>query len=165
MSSIQSSIIPSNINQKLAAVATNFVGDWFQNGGVESPMPSSPQVPISSNRARSKNVPFNDTSKRPNRLEVDPTMKYLSKMIRGDSDGGSLPSSPDQQSDSDSEAHCVCSGIDDVLENLTRSLIRQFMREYTGLSKPQMSESRELSTMKRVVDGLLEKHNIAYRGR
>lgn len=166
MSSIQSSIIQSNINPKLTALGTSVGCVMFQNGVVDSPMHSSPQIPIGSSiRAQIKNVPLNDTTKRPNMLEVDAKMKYASKTIRDDSDGGSLPCTPDQQSDSDSEAHCVCPARDDVLESSTRPLISRFMREFTGLSKSQRSESRELSTMKRVVDGLLEKHKIAYRGR
>lgn len=160
------SIIQANINQKLTALGASVVGVMFQNGGVESPMHSSPQVPINSAlRPHIKNVPLNNTAKRPNVLEVNPSIKYGSKMIVDNSDGGSLPCSPDQQSDSDSEANSVCPVTDDVLESSTRPLIRRFMLEFTGLSKSQRSESRELSTMKRVVDGLLEKHRIAYRGK
>lgn len=161
MSSIQSGIFPSNIDQKLAALSTSVVGVMFQNGGMEPPMHSS-QVPIGSLFACIRSPPSKNTSKRPNMLEVDPTMRYISKTI-GD-DGGSLPCTPDQQSESDSEEHGVCPERGDALENSTRPLISRFMREFGEPSKAQRFE-RILSTMERVVDGLLEKHSIAYSGK
>lgn len=105
-----------------------------------------------------------DTPKRPRKLEMNSPKGFLTKNRREDSDeveDGSLPCTP--QSDSDSDVPS-CPAGDELLESDTRQLIERFLREHTGLSKCQWNESKALSTMKRVVDDMLEKHRFAYNG-
>jgi len=134
-----------------------------QNGVVERPVhygsgESSPLVAMGSAKdSHNGNAASNDAPKRPKILG------YASKMIQGadDHDGGSLPCTPEPDSEidvSDSQAGA------EVLENDTRQLMGRFLGDFTGLSKSQWHESRELSTMKRVVKDVLEKHRYAYNG-
>ncbi|XP_034730523.1 induced myeloid leukemia cell differentiation protein Mcl-1b [Etheostoma cragini] len=137
-----------------------------QNGVVEGPIHygsgnSSPQIAVgSSKEIQNGNVGSNDTPKRPKNLVVN---GYGTKTLREDSDdldGGSLPCTPDP----DGEMVSSCPAGDAVLENDTRQLIGRFLRDFTGLSKPQWKESRALTTMKRVVEDVLDKHRYAYNG-
>lgn len=109
----------------------------------------------------------NDVSKRPKSLEVNSSNGYATKNIRDNSDDldeGSLPCTPELMSDSENDVSS-CPAGDEVLENDTRQLISQFLKDFTGLSNPRWNESKALSTMKRVVEGVLEKHRYAYNGR
>ncbi|KAG9345304.1 hypothetical protein JZ751_009850 [Albula glossodonta] len=76
---------------------------------------------------------------------------------------GSLPSSPDTPSG--------CGKIPEFpanpngkFERETRDLIGMFYLTYTGDSRPSMNRVKALSTMKRVVENLIEKHQFAYNG-
>lgn len=94
--------------------------------------------------------------KRPNALEVTSANAFAAKCSREDAvDEGSLPCTPGSQSDSERE----------VLDNDTRQLINRFLMDYSGLSKQRGRESKALSTMKKVVADVLEKHRYAYNGR
>lgn len=107
----------------------------------------------------------NCAPERPKNLEVNSSNGYAAKNIldNGDDiDDGSLPCTPEQMSDSEVSA---CSAGDEVLENDTRQLVSLFLKDFTGLSKPQWIETKALSTMKRVVEELLDKHRYAYNGR
>lgn len=149
-------------------VTTGVMSVMFQNGVAEGSMHSSPQIGMGSSiDSHNVNVALNDAPKRPNNLGMNPTKDYVSKALREDReeiDNGSLPCTPELQSDSDMDVSS-CPAGDEVLENDTRQLMSRFMRDFTGLQKPQWNERRALSTMKRVVDGLLEKHRYAYNGR
>ncbi|XP_068426642.1 induced myeloid leukemia cell differentiation protein Mcl-1b [Clinocottus analis] len=160
-------IIPSS--KRAAFKMTGVMGCFMlpQNGVVEGPVhygsgDSSPQVAMSSAKdSHNGNVGSNDTPKRPKLLGVNSTSGYASKMIEDTDDGGSLPCTPEldgeiDMSDSPAEA--------EVLENDTRQLMSQFLQDFTGISKSQWNESRELKTMKRVVQDVLEKHRYAYNG-
>ncbi|XP_023130658.1 induced myeloid leukemia cell differentiation protein Mcl-1b [Amphiprion ocellaris] len=140
-----------------------------QNGVVEGPMhygsgDSSPQIAVASSiDSHNGNVGSNETPKRPKNLGVN---GYASKNLRQDSDSmeeGSLPCTPELQSDSETDVSS-CPAGDELLENDTRQLLRRFLRDFTGLSKPRWNESKALSTMKRVVDDVLDKHRYAYNG-
>ncbi|XP_037532682.1 induced myeloid leukemia cell differentiation protein Mcl-1b [Nematolebias whitei] len=74
---------------------------------------------------------------------------------------GSLPSTPAELR---GEADVPSGAGYELLETETRQLIGRFLREFTGLSKAQWSESKELSTMKRVVNDLLAKHRFSFNG-
>lgn len=50
------------------------------------------------------------------------------------------------------------------LERETRELIVSFYRSYIGLSRSERSRHKALGTMKRVVDDVLIKHAIAFKG-
>ncbi|KAM7421563.1 hypothetical protein PAMA_015615 [Pampus argenteus] len=134
-----------------------------QNGSVEGSMRfasagSSPQMnrapaieTHNGNVSSSNNV---TPKQRPTVLGVSPKNGYVSKNLRedfSDSDGGSLPSTPELQSDSE-------------LEKVTRELLKRFLEEFTGLSKSSWYPSKELSTLKKVVNDLLEKHRYSYNG-
>lgn len=137
-----------------------------QNGVVEGPMhygpgASAPQVVMDSHNG---NV---ETPKRPRDLVVEPVKGFTaSKGIREDSQDidGSLPCTPDNQTDSETEVSS-CPSAYEAFEIDTRQLISRFLREYTGLSKPGWKESSALSTMKRVVEDVLAKHKYAYNGK
>ncbi|KAM3614146.1 uncharacterized protein V6R79_010841 [Siganus canaliculatus] len=111
---------------------------------------------------RNGNVGSSDGLKRPKNLGG----KGFVASLREDSDDiedGSLPCTPEQHSDSELDVSS-CPAGDEVLENDTRQLVIRYLKDYTGLTKPQWNESKALSTMKRVVDGVLEKHRYAYNG-
>lgn len=150
------------------SVTTGVISVMFQNGVVERSMHSSPQIAMSSSiDSHGGNVNLNDAPKRPNNLGVSPAKDYVSKVIREDReeiDDGSLPCTPELQSDSEIEVSSCPAGYE-VLENDTRQLLSRFMADFTGLQRPQWSQSGALSTMKRVVAGLLEKHRYSYNGR
>ncbi|XP_063735770.1 induced myeloid leukemia cell differentiation protein Mcl-1b [Eleginops maclovinus] len=106
-----------------------------------------------------------DTLARPKSLVVKTSNGFPSKNSE-ENENDSLPSSPELQSDSetDESASGGSSAGNEVLENDTRQLMGRFFREFTLLSKPQWTESRELTTMKRVVDDVLSKHRYSYNG-
>uniref|UniRef100_A0AAQ4PWR5 MCL1 apoptosis regulator, BCL2 family member b n=1 Tax=Gasterosteus aculeatus aculeatus TaxID=481459 RepID=A0AAQ4PWR5_GASAC len=110
------------------------------------------------------NAGTNDTPKRPSALGVNSANGYPSKPQREDSedtDNDSLPCTPESDSEtdvSDSPAGAA------ALESDTRQLLGRFLREFTGLSKTQWNPSRELTTMKRVVGDVLEKHRYVFNG-
>uniref|UniRef100_UPI0037E8DC37 induced myeloid leukemia cell differentiation protein Mcl-1b n=1 Tax=Semicossyphus pulcher TaxID=241346 RepID=UPI0037E8DC37 len=144
-----------------------------QNGVVEGPMhygpgASSPLITMGSSLdSHNGNVASNETPKRPKDLGVSSGKGYPAiKGLREDSqetDDGSLPCTPELQSDSETDVSSCAAGAE-ALENDTRQLISRFLREHTGLSKPGWHESSALSTMKRVVEGVLAKHKYAYNG-
>lgn len=107
---------------------------------------------------------------RPTALSVSPKSDYVktaTKTLREDSsdvDDGSLPCTPEIQSDSEPDVS-VCPAEEEALEIETKRLIKPFLRDFAGLSKSRWSESKALSTMRRVVDDVLEKHRYAYNGR
>lgn len=123
---------------------------------------SSPQIAMGSSiDSHNGHVGSNATPKRPKILGVN---GYSAKSVRedsGDVEDGSLPCTPELLPDSEIDS---CPAGDEVLESDTRQLIISFLRDYTGLSKPQWNESKALSTMKRVVGDVLEKHRYAYNG-
>ncbi|XP_056089082.1 induced myeloid leukemia cell differentiation protein Mcl-1b [Rhinichthys klamathensis goyatoka] len=69
---------------------------------------------------------------------------------------GSVPSSPGSD----------CVEIDDYtsLEMETRETIDIFLKNFTGLPHSKIGKKQVLSTMKRVVESLAVKHEIAYKG-
>nr|XP_046254254.1 induced myeloid leukemia cell differentiation protein Mcl-1b [Scatophagus argus] len=143
-----------------------------QNGVVEGRLhyvsgESSPQIATDSAMdSHNANVGSSDTPKRPTILGVKAAQKYPTKSLREDSDDvdeGSLPCTPELQSDSEMDVHS-CSAGDEALETDTRQLITRFLAQFTGLVKPQWNQGKRLSTMTRVVDSVLAKHRYAYNG-
>uniref|UniRef100_A0A3B4AGK2 Bcl-2 Bcl-2 homology region 1-3 domain-containing protein n=1 Tax=Periophthalmus magnuspinnatus TaxID=409849 RepID=A0A3B4AGK2_9GOBI len=76
---------------------------------------------------------------------------------------GSLPCTPEFHSDSEMELSSY-SAEHEVLESDTRQLLSDFFKLFTGISQPKWKQRPALSTMKGVVDKLLEKHRYAYNG-
>lgn len=144
-----------------------------QNGVVEEQMHysssagSSPQIAVGSTKDPHHNGNLggsNDNPKRPKNLAVHPKNGYVTKNLRealddDEVDNGSLPCSPG----SDSDAIGSAAGVE-VLDHDTRLLISCTLRDHCGLSKSRWNESKALVTMKRVVDGVLDKHRYAYNG-
>lgn len=125
---------------------------------------SSPQIAMSSSlEAHSGTVGSSEPPKRPKNLGVSSTTGFAAKNLRGGDDDGSLPCTPEVLSESDSDVSS-CPAGDEVLENDTRQLVHRFLTDFTGLSNSQWNESKALSTLKRVVDDVLEKHRYAYNG-
>lgn len=139
----------------------------FQNGVMLSSQMHYGPVDPSTTTAMSSSIDSLRVSKRPTNLEVNSTNDFTAKKRLEDNDNiddGSLPCTPELQSDSESDVSS-CPAGDEVLDNDTRQIIIRFLRDFTGLSKPQWIESKAQSTMRRVVEDLLEKHRIAYNGR
>ncbi|XP_073703324.1 induced myeloid leukemia cell differentiation protein Mcl-1b [Garra rufa] len=73
---------------------------------------------------------------------------------------GSVPSSPETD----------CEEIDDFTSTYaalgmdTREVIEIFLKDFTGLPHSKTGKKQVLSTMKRVVDNLAVKHELAYKG-
>lgn len=121
---------------------------------------SSPQIPVGASvDSATGNLALCNSSKRPNELGMGSLKGYFEKGFHDRShsdDFGSLPSTPEAEIDGETE---------DVLESDTRQLLGRFLSDFTGLTKPRWAESKELSTMKRVVEDLLTRHRIAYNGK
>lgn len=101
---------------------------------------------------------------RPRNLAVKAS-NDLSKTLHedlDDADGGSLPCTPELQSLEPEVTSCPAGH--EVLDTDTRQLIIGFLQVFTGFSKPRWNQNEALSTMKRVVEDLLEKHRYAYNG-
>ncbi|KAF3839189.1 hypothetical protein F7725_017906 [Dissostichus mawsoni] len=148
--------------KRVLSVTAAMIHDIPQNGVADGAMHYGSGGGTSSPPKDSSNghVVSNDTPKRPKSLGVKTTNGFALKNSK-EIDDGSLPCSPELQSDSEIDDSGRSAG-NEVLENDTRQLIGRFFRDFTGLSKPQWSESRELGTMKRVVENVLSKHRYAY---
>ncbi|XP_039973889.1 induced myeloid leukemia cell differentiation protein Mcl-1b isoform X3 [Xiphias gladius] len=142
-----------------------------QNGVVEGPMhygsggPSA-QIGVGSTLdSHNGNVGSGDTPKRPKNLEVNSTNGYATKSCREDSDldDSSLPCTPDLHSDIEITVSS-CPEEYEVLENDTRQLINSFLMDFTGRPKSRLTETKAQLTMKRVVQGVLEKHKYTFNG-
>ncbi|CAN9514434.1 unnamed protein product [Ophioblennius macclurei] len=117
-----------------------------------------------------------ETPKRPKNLGVAAASLngYVAKNSlreeREDADDGSLPCTPEIQSDSEldaapsSSAASSLSPSAEALDSDTRQLLALFFAQFAGLSKAQRGDSKALTTMWRVVEDILAKHQYAYNG-
>lgn len=156
---------------KRAAITTG-VMSYIQNGVVGGSMhydsrDATPEIAMGSSLdSQNGNVGSNDTPKRPMVLGVNAVKTYVPKNLLEDSEDleeGSLPCTPELQSENDVDMSS-CPAGDELLDQDTRQLIGRFLAVYTGLSKLRWKENKELSTMTRVVEGVLDKHRYAYNG-
>lgn len=126
---------------------------------------SSSQLAMGSSLdSQNVNVGPSDIPKRPKMLGVKSVNGYVQKTFQDNSDeieDGSLPCTPELESPINVSN---CPAGDEVLENDTRQLISSFLIDFTGLSKRPRKENKALSTMRRVVEDVLEKHRYAYNG-
>uniref|UniRef100_A0A1A8N836 Myeloid cell leukemia sequence 1b n=2 Tax=Nothobranchius TaxID=28779 RepID=A0A1A8N836_9TELE len=142
---------------------------FSQNGVVDGPLhyglgDSPPHIATGASLdSANGNVESGDGPKRPSNLEVSPHNGFAAKRFSHEEEDGSLPCTPEFHAGSETEVPSGHAG-DEALENDTRQLISRFFMEFTGQLKPQWRDSRELSTMKRVVNDILEKHRYAYKG-
>ncbi|CAL8247787.1 unnamed protein product [Lota lota] len=88
------------------------------------------------------------------------TPNMVNKSLDIEEGDGSLPCTPELQSDVDMDSQSE----EQVLESDTRQIISTFLRDYVGASKPKRKQDKVQATMTRVVDGVLEKHRYAYKG-
>ncbi|KAG7234016.1 hypothetical protein INR49_006262 [Caranx melampygus] len=136
-----------------------------QNGACQpwrdEPGDSSPHISVATTIDSRNGNMSNETPLRPKNLEVM-SNGFATKTSREDSDvdDGSLPCTPEMETDSDTD---VSSG-DEVLEADTRQLVSQAMIHFTGRSVTRWTEHKALQTMKRVVNDVLDKHRYAYNG-
>ncbi|TKS82654.1 Induced myeloid leukemia cell differentiation protein [Collichthys lucidus] len=137
-------------------------------GGTHCHRVDTPLTMPASLDSHNGNVSSNGGQSRPKILDVNPTKGYKPKHVFGgvgdtDEQEGSLPCTPELESDS--ELDVVSPAGNEALDNETTQLISLFLRVYTGLSTRRWNQKNEpLDTMKRVVDGVLEKHKYAYNG-
>ncbi|KAK2902932.1 hypothetical protein Q8A67_007645 [Cirrhinus molitorella] len=71
---------------------------------------------------------------------------------------GSVPSSPE------TDCEDAYTSVYTALEMDTREVIDIFLKNFTGLPHSKAGKKQVLSTMKRVVDSLAVKHELAYKG-
>jgi len=123
-----------------------------QHGTVVTGETTTPQRP--------KMLSVNDS---PNKLS--PLTDFVSKNDLGDNDDdGSLPCTPELDSEVDLSG-CSSSAGDEVLEHDTRHLIVGFLTDFVCCaSQPRRKQSEAHSTMKRVVEDVIEKHRYLYNG-
>ncbi|XP_072535650.1 induced myeloid leukemia cell differentiation protein Mcl-1b [Salminus brasiliensis] len=74
---------------------------------------------------------------------------------------GSLPGSPSSDCEEFTVDHCK---EYETLDGDTREIISDFLRNFSGLSRSDGRHSAVVKTMIRVVDGLVAKHGIVYKG-
>lgn len=111
---------------------------------------------------RSSREPNGNIRKRPTNLL--PNGFVVKSLQESDADDGSLPCTPEQHSDSETDGSGGHAG-DRVLDTETRELISSFLRDFTGLSKGRWHRSKPHTTMKTVVEDVLLKHRYAYNGK
>lgn len=143
----------SNTQSNRSTITTGIMSVFLQNGVAGRSF---------SNNSTDRFENFNKDPERPSKLGVNQHKDYVPKSLRADSDDvddGSLPCTPQSDSDTDS-----WSAENEALTNDTRQLIGLFLAEHTGLRSSRWNESKALTTMKRVVDSLLEKHRYTYNG-
>jgi len=146
-------------------------GSVFLGGGATSDR-------VVENQNKMDNQPGAVTSNSPqtrpkmlNGLNVSKHLKMENRVpalsLDDELDDGSLPCTPELGSPSYGEDLSSCpSGEDQVLDVETRNLIVVFLRDHTGLSVSRLNrkQSKALSTMKRVVEDVIDKHRLAYNG-
>lgn len=135
----------------------------FQDGVASGSTDSQTQLNTGYRSSNGGTDSYKGSTDRPKMLAVNSIKDFNTKHIRsgsGDSDDGSLPCTPELR-ESDSES---CSAEYEALSADTRPLIQRFLAEHSGTERPRWKDGKSLSTMKRVVGGLLEKHRITYNG-
>lgn len=154
MSSNQASYLAGSVNVML------------QNGVTGGSTDSLTQLDRSYSRSSNgRTDAFKVNTDRPKMLEVNPNKDFSAKHSRSGSaevDDSSLPCTPEDRSDS--EENEACSAEYEALAAETRSLVGRFLGEHSGIVKSRWTDGKALSTMKRVVSGLLEKHRYTYNG-
>lgn len=137
---------------------------WMRDEAGDDDSSSSPQISVATTIDSRNGNMSNETARRPKNLEVKSNgFVATTKTSREDrdSDDGSLPCTPEMETDSDTD---VSSSGDEALEADTRQLMSQAMIHFTGRSVTRWTEHKALQTMKRVVNDVLEKHRYAYNG-
>lgn len=135
----------------------------FQNGVVDGAGHSSPLIPMASRGS----LGGNDSPKRPSKLSVIPPKVCVAKANQEDSqdiDHRSAPGTPEMNSVNGLDVSGRPAEDEAALDCNTRQLLSRFMAYSCGIGSHQWRESAALSTMKRVVANLMEKHRYVYNG-
>ncbi|XP_072317304.1 induced myeloid leukemia cell differentiation protein Mcl-1b [Eucyclogobius newberryi] len=157
-----------NCPAKRTALKISSMGLFLPQNGVEGAMhcvPADSSAPITRSIANMDSLKGNGGSSgppypRPTALVVK--NELLGKNMREENYNGSddsLPCTP--------ESELELSGYSaehEVLDSVTRQLLSDFFNVFTGISQSNWRKRPALTTMKRVVEGLLEKHRYAYNG-
>lgn len=134
----------------------------FQNGVAGGSTEGLTQLdPGYSRSSNGRTDAYKGSPDRPKMLAVKQIKDFSTKHSRSDSDDtdeGSLPCTPELQYGE------ACSAENEALAAETRSLIGRFLAEDSGIVRSRWTDGKPLSTMKRVVCGLLEKHRYTYNG-
>ena len=94
--------------------------------------------------------------------ELHPVGGTLGNKVQDGGEGdGSLPCTPELQPDGDTDSQAG----DEALVSDTKLMMMTFLRDYVGKPKARRKTDKVQETMRRVVDGVLEKHQYAYNGR
>ena len=94
--------------------------------------------------------------------ELHPVGGTLGNKVQDGGEGdGSLPCTPELQPDGDTDSQAG----DEALVSDTKLMMMTFLRDYVGKPKARRKQDKVQETMRRVVDGVLEKHQYAYNGR
>lgn len=150
-------------NQSSWETITGVMSVFFPNGMASGSAGRQTQLNTGYRSSNGETESYKGTTDRPTILAVNTMKDFRAKHIRsgsGDSDDGSLPCTPELQ-ESDGESS---SAEYEALAADTRQLLLRFFAEDSGTVSPRWTDGKTLSTMKRVVSGLLEKHRIAYNG-
>uniref|UniRef100_A0A3P8VKM5 MCL1 apoptosis regulator, BCL2 family member b n=1 Tax=Cynoglossus semilaevis TaxID=244447 RepID=A0A3P8VKM5_CYNSE len=155
-------------NQAKLNVATGVLGCFIvpQNGVVNGTMHygtgnSTPIALASSLSTHNDSMSsVTETQRRPKDLQVN-TANGHARKSHCEVDEGSEPCTPEPHSEAELD---VSQAGDEVLDTDTKELIFQFYRDFTTHSPSKWGERKALTTMKRVVDDVLEKHRYAYNG-
>uniref|UniRef100_H2MLZ3 MCL1 apoptosis regulator, BCL2 family member b n=1 Tax=Oryzias latipes TaxID=8090 RepID=H2MLZ3_ORYLA len=116
----------------------------------------SARVPLPSTLASHvANPDPSDQLKRPQDLE------YSARRFHDVDDDGSLPNTPELECEASVSGDN--SGIDALNEDTTEFLTN-FFRNFVGISQYRHRDNKYMSTAKRVVNDVLEKHKITYNG-
>ncbi|XP_020783235.1 induced myeloid leukemia cell differentiation protein Mcl-1b [Boleophthalmus pectinirostris] len=160
-----------NSPAKRTALKLSTVGLFLpQNGVAEGNMhcgatDSSAQMPRPANMDTRKGNTGSGASSHARPTALVMKNELVNKNLPEDyeNSGDSLPCTPEFHSDSEIELSGY-SAEHEVLESDTRQLLSDFFKLFTGISQSKWKQRPALSTMKRVVDNLLEKHRYAYNG-
>jgi len=90
--------------------------------------------------------------------------EFLSRIGGSTQPGGSQGSTPESSLDFVCLPDSVIHSTHGELDMATRNLIGVFLQSHTGLKHPRCSQPKALATMERVVNSLVIKHAIAYKG-
>lgn len=147
------------ITNRTAVGAMNVM---FQNGVVDGAGHSSPLIPMGPSRG---SLSGNDSLKRPNKLSViTPKVCLAIQENSQDIDDESPSCTPEMHSVDGLNVSGRPAEDEAALDSDTRQLISRFMADFSGVGPHQWRENRALSTMKRVVGNLMEKHRYVYNG-
>ncbi|KAF6736591.1 Induced myeloid leukemia cell differentiation protein Mcl-1-like [Oryzias melastigma] len=115
----------------------------------------------SATASRGANPDPSEQMKRPQDLDMlGNKSPYAARRFHvDDDDGGSLPNSPELECD-----NSVLVPNDPPINQDTTEFLTNFFRNYVGLSQSRHRESKYISTAKRVVNDVMDKHRFAFNG-